>query len=862
MHMKYTELKKAAAWYAPAFNLERIFPRKQRATIKFLLGVCIALLLVFAFFAYVSGRVPGHAGSDIAFILAPYIHRSAGAAITMLYFWLILFMLDSFYYSYYFSGLDTVVAEDPHTLRMPVRSYERRISYELADIVYHAGPDITRGFLASPQGVEILLRSDVPLERVEQFLMHKQHDLSGEALEINPPTIDMPGTSSNVDLIAGSTIAQESAIPHERYMPGIADLAKAILAADKEFGDFLFSSGVKPEDYHAAAAWYERTLMLRKRRKRRWSRENLGRIPSIGRDWTYGRAYSLEKFATALYDLPVFHSADTSSPRGYDEMRQLEAVLARTREANAILVGPEGSGEMEIIARLGKEIEEGTILPALEHRQIMVFDGQGLVASAEEKGAFERALVKIFNDSIRAGNIIMAIPNLPGLMASARAIGSDVPSLLDPYLDSSALQVIATADPDAYYQTIEKNPTLAKRFEKIQIKGTDFEGAIRVLEDTADFYELRSPVIFTYPALKVIAESADRYFPSGVMPDKAIDLLVELMPHAEQSQDSIIDAKDVLVLVESKTGIPLGEVEGAERDTLLNLETILHDRVVGQDEAVQAIASSMRRSRTGVRNPDRPMGSFLFLGPTGVGKTETAKALADLFFGDEKAMLRLDMSEYTGPEALGKLIGSFDLGKAGTLATMLKEKPYGVLLIDEFEKTSSEVKDLFLQVLDEGVFSDMSGKRINARNVIIIATSNAGAQEIWNYFQKGEDVTVHKDEFVDAIIKNGLFKPELLNRFDGVIIFHPLDPESLAKIARLMLARLAKRLREKGIDFVVSDALVSHVVTYGADPEFGARPMNRAIQEEIEQLVAEKMIRGEAHVGSRIELTEADLAKK
>ncbi|MCX6713552.1 MAG: AAA family ATPase, partial [Candidatus Vogelbacteria bacterium] len=261
---------------------------------------------------------------------------------------------------------------------------------------------------------------------------------------------------------------------------------------------------------------------------------------------------------------------------------------------------------------------------------------------------------------------------------------------------------------------------------------------------------------------------------------------------------------------------------------------------------------AIRRSRTGIRNPKRPIGSFLFLGTTGVGKTETSKALAEVFFGGEKDLLRLDMSEYQGTDALAKLIGSFGESQAGVLSNLMREHPYGVLLLDEFEKSSKEILNLFLQIFDEGFFSDMSGKKVNVRNLIFIATSNAGADLIWQAIREGQKPEAAK--IIDSLVSQGVYKPELLNRFDAVVVFNPLTPENLAQIARLLLAKLAKRLAEQGIELAISDYAVKTVATLGANEVFGARPMIRFIQDNVEQPIADKIIKGEITHGFHVDL--------
>ena len=343
------------------------------------------------------------------------------------------------------------------------------------------------------------------------------------------------------------------------------------------------------------------------------------------------------------------------------------------------------------------------------------------------------------------------------------------------------------------------------------------------------------------------------------MPDKAIELLTQVATHAKQKDAVIITADFVYQVVSDITGVPAGPIQAEERDLLLNLEDRLHKQVIGQERALDAIARTMRRARAGIQSSEKPIGSFLFLGPTGVGKTETAKALANIFFGGEGNLQRLDMSEFSGSDGLVRLIG--DGEKSGTLADMLREHPYCVLLLDEFEKATRSVHDLFLQILDEGKFTDARGTKVNARNCIVIATSNAGSQLIIRTVQQREELSHLTQSIIDNIIKDGVFRPELVNRFDNTIIFEPLTIDQQGQVASLMLGGLYNRIKERGYELQVSKDLLDILVEKGYSPEFGARPMQRVLQDVVEEKVAERIISGQAQRGDTIMLSRSDFTE-
>ncbi|MES2437147.1 MAG: AAA family ATPase [Patescibacteria group bacterium] len=798
--------------YYPALFLEQVIPHRLQDRVRRIAWIVTGALFIALLSVYsLAGISPEYSG---------LLNVIYGLFFVALPFWMVIISLQAFYYSFYFKAVPDKNEKRP----MPV------MPFELANILFYSTQeDITESFLRTVEGQLIMRRAGISSEEVQEFVISRK----------NIPD--------------GSTFS----IPNQDHV-GVVDYTQAIYAFDKEFADFLFTKSIQQKDFSAISQWVVEREVEAKKKKRWWSRNILGRIPGIGKNWSYGQTFYLDEYAM---ELPVIDitNYEIHETYGSKELEELESILIKGKGANAFLVGNDREGQLEIIARLKYMMEEGLAFPELTHKRIIVFDAELLGAAAHSKSEFETKLMELMNEAQYAGNVILVIPDFASFMASGEALGADIVAVLDRYFTSSTIHMIGLVDTERYHSIIERNAALGQRFDKILIEQIDSLNTIRVLENEIIPLEAQFGVFFTFLSLVAIAESAERYFPDAILPDRAVDLLVELAPQIAGRTDGMVTREDVLALVKVKTGIPVGDVTPEEREKLLNLEGILHHRIIGQDIAVDAIANAVRRARSGINNPNRPLASFLFLGPTGVGKTETTKALAEVFFGAEAKIERLDMSEYTSSESLSKLIGSFDSGKAGVLSTMLREHPYGVLLLDEFEKTTPDVMNLFLQILDEGMFSDMSGKKINARNLLIIATSNAGSDLIWEAVKHGDDLNHAKDIIIDSIIKASIMKPELINRFDGVIVFHPLQNEHLEKIARLQLEKLKKRLAERGINLVVTDDLVKYVMSYGVDPKFGARPMNRAIQDKVEQLIAERMIRGGMRPGAAIELYQQDL---
>lgn len=845
-----------------AIVLDSVLPLRLRRMISILTGLILLSYVAFMLFPFVQSKLihgvslpgnlsPALSGKTIVVLEAdkvlvpleaklpvgvpfvggitvPFTAKSKagnGIFFIALALWLSMKMLQYYRRSYYYhvEGLlerGQAGAQTPYTTP----------NYEVCDVYYNVGRngDLLKSYCTSSYGRSIMRRSGIADQTIDEYLAQRTHVINYNEIESEL---------------------------HNVFT--LLDLSKVLIEKDPDFYQFLFELGIRDRELVGAAEWVERMIKRQKQKERWWGKVALGQSTSFGAELAYGSAYVLGKYSEDLSKKAIGGGSNFRFVYGNEQIRQLEVVLARGKEANAILVGEDGSGKMDVVLDFARDIMNGYINPALKHKRVMTFNTKSFIANMRSKQELETALIKLMNDAVKAGNIILVIEDLPGFIQSGLALDSDVMALIDPYLSGTAIQVIATADNARYHQFIEPNNAIMQRFEKVVLTEPAEESLIRILEEVAENTERRNPIYFTYPSITEIIRSAQNYFTDGIMPDKAIDLLVELTPSMLARGGHLVKKLDVLQFVREKTNIPVGNITEDERERLQNLENLMHDLVIGQEQALDVIANAMRRSRAGVRNTNRPIGTFLFLGPTGVGKTETAKALATVFFGNENAMSRLDMSEYQGEDGLDRMIGGMD-GTLGALSVMLKEQPYGVVLLDEFEKTNPKVLDLFLQILDEGVFHDAQGRQVNGRNTIFIATSNAGAGEIRAAMKAGIELETVKKEIIDKIIAEGKIKPELFNRFDGIILFHHLRKEDYEKIAVLMLQKLQKRLREKSINLIINDAVKDAVIFHGVDPDFGARPMARAIQEVVEQKVAEKIIGGDLTQGASLEFTYDD----
>ncbi len=798
-----------------AVVLEYVFPKKQR--VRDAIG--IEIVLVFSLAVLLFDKAHGFFSRSVVNIPSDVVLSIFLIALSLL---IIIKILNAYFNSYYFfveGLLERGKTGAQTSFTTP--------NYEVCSIYYGTEKgDVLKSFSGSLYGRQIFARIGMSSKPVEQFLSKRVATLSYDGNEV--------GLSRTFTLL---------------------ELASFLIRNDQEFARFLFENDVREEEFLGATEWIERSIKEKKQRSYFWGKNALAKISPIGSNFAYGGAYLLGSYSEDISEKIKTGNVDFHFVYGNEEIKQLETILSRGNEANAILVGEDGVGVMEVIYDFARDITNDYTNPALKQKRVLSLNTNVLLAEMSSKQDLEVTLLKIMNDAVSAGNVILVVENLPKFINGCGLIGSDVMALIDPYLAHDLIQFIGTANTTEFHQIIEPNTAVMKRFEKIRLNEPAEKPLLRMMERLAEKSENIYPVYFTYQAIKEIIYSAQNYFDNAVMPDKAVDLLTEITSAKVNLHKFIITKSDVLALVSQKTNIPLGAINNDERERLENLEDNMKKLVVGQEEAIVVIANAMRRSRAGVRNPNRPIGSFLFLGPTGVGKTETAKAFATVFFGNERAMSRLDMSEYQGEDGLARMIGA-----NGALSIILKTEPYGVVLLDEFEKAHSNVRDLFLQLLDEGVIHNTDGRKINGRNSIFIATSNAGSTEIRDAMKNGINLEDVKKGIIDNVITSGNMRPELINRFDGIVLFHALKEEDYRKIATIMLNKLKKRVYEKNIDLVVNDALVDVVMKHGIDPDFGARPMVRAIQDIIEQKIASKIISGDLGAGSTILFTKEDFA--
>jgi len=631
---------------------------------------------------------------------------------------------------------------------------------------------------------------------------------------------------------------------------------------------------------------------------------------------------TLDSLARDLTQIAREGSLDPVIGRSKEIQRVIE-VLSRRTKNNPVLIGEPGVGKTAIAEGLAQQIVNNEVPEILRNKRVMTLDMGTVVAGTKYRGEFEDRLKKVMDEIRQAGNIILFIDELHTLIGAGGAEGAiDASNILKPSLARGELQCIGATTLDEYRKYIEKDAALERRFQPIMVDEPTVEESIQILKGLRDRYEAHHRVAITDEAIEAAVKLSDRYITDRFLPDKAIDLideagskvrlrsfttppnlkelemrLVEIRKEKDAAvqgqefekaaslrdmeqrlreeleetkkswkekqgkENSQVTVEDIANVVSSWTGIPVSKLAEAETEKLLKLEDILHSRVIGQEEAINAVAKAVRRARAGLKDPKRPIGSFIFLGPTGVGKTELARALAEAMFGDEDSMIRIDMSEYMEKHSTSRLVGSppgyvgYDEG--GQLTEKVRRKPYSVILLDEIEKAHPDVFNILLQVLEDGRLTDSKGRTVDFRNTILIMTSNVGAESLkrnkyvgFNLQDSKQDYKDMKDKVLDELKK--AFRPEFLNRIDEIIVFHALEKSHLQNIVSLLTETLVKRMKDQNIELILTDKAKEKIAEIGYEPDYGARPLRRAIQKHIEDLLSEELLKGNIAPGNRV----------
>ncbi|MBU1119166.1 ATP-dependent Clp protease ATP-binding subunit [Patescibacteria group bacterium] len=644
----------------------------------------------------------------------------------------------------------------------------------------------------------------------------------------------------------------------------VSDILAALSEIEPFMQELLFSRNIKVEDVLNIVYWQTTNEIYDQEKK--FDPDNPKLTGGIGKDWSMGYALALNQFAYDMTEIVARQQTPIHLIGRSRETQEMEKILVRASKHNVLLVGPSGVGKSSIALNFARRVLYGQTYPALANRKIMQLNIDYILAGAETPGAIIERLSAVLNDAVRAGNIVLYMNNIQSLFAGGGSkVGAvDASDVLIPYLENPELYFVATTTTSAYHQYIESKTGVADKFERIDVEEPDYSATIRILEDILHWLEPAYKVTVTYNALQKIVELSDRFIYNKYFPEKAIDLLNELVVFVKSQGRDIIFPEDVEQTIQMKTKVPIGEGETVEKERLLNLEDYLHKRVIGQNTAINAVANALRRARAGIRSGHKPIGSFLFLGPTGVGKTETSKALADSYFGSEDKMIRFDMSEYQDISGLHRLLGAPpgtpQAESGGQLTNAVRDNPFSLILFDEIEKAEPNILNIFLQLLDEGWVTDSLGRKVKFNNSIIIATSNAGAEYLRQLIQEGTPEDEIRDKLLNYLQEQHLFRPEFLNRFTAVVNFNPLTTDQIVTITHMMVEKLISRLdEEKGIFLTVTEPAVQKLAELGYDPQLGARPIQRVLQEKVENFLAKKMLSEEIKRGSSLTFDVDDI---
>ena len=624
-----------------------------------------------------------------------------------------------------------------------------------------------------------------------------------------------------------------------RRSVGLIELFLLAFNADRELQQVFDAAGFPAKHVAQVAEWIRMQERLKEEHDRFVSLAAMKPNTAMNRSMTARRTVFLDRFAEDL-TLAARNGYIGPSVGREQEMEELLRGIESGRRS-VVLVGESGSGKMSLVESLARRMVEEDVPPELFDRRLMLLQLPQLLAGGDPAQASER-LLYLLQEVAMSGNVILVIPGIEALVGEGGA-ALDLAETFAAELDKGYFIAIGTTTPRAWTTYLERR-TLGSKLVRVNVPDLDVDHTIQVLMLQSGYIEFQNKVFFSYGALEKTATLAARYLTDGHLPESAIAIAREaaVLARKTRGERGFVLPEDVASIVHDKTNIPVEAVTQDESQKLLDLEAHLHGRVIGQEDAVTAVASAMRRARAGVREGRRPIANFLFMGPTGVGKTELAKALGAEYFGSEQAMVRLDMSEYQDRSSVNRIIGAPGDERGGGLTEAVRKNPFTIVLLDELEKAHPDILTLFLQVMDDGRLTDGVGRTVDFTNTVVIATSNAGTAFIQEQVQQGVSIEQIKTALLERELK-GIFRPEFLNRFDGVIVFKPLTLDDVTQIAWLLIGGVSKRLEAQGIGFRADDAAVEELAKVGFDPVFGARPLRRAIQERVDNGLADLLLR-------------------
>jgi len=605
-------------------------------------------------------------------------------------------------------------------------------------------------------------------------------------------------------------------------------------------------------DPAAGATWYlhlDRLIAEYKKPKK---------TGGIARDWSFGYTPLLSRFGTNISEQVAYDGRPNTALESHqDAVDALLQIFGSSGRQNAALVGPLGSGKTSIINAFAEKLlpADSGLSNRLKFHQVISLDSAALISAASGRGQLEQLVNDLLVEAYKAKNIILCLDDAQ--LFFEEGVGSvDLSNLLLPILEGGGLRIILTMNEQRWLQISQRQPALATAMNRINVASASYQETMAVLQDQLITFEFQRKVMYMYQSLKEAYRLSERYLYDQAQPGKALRLLEAAAGYAD---GGAVTASSVQNAIEKTQGVKVGASAGQEeKDKLLNLEQLIHERMINQTRAVGVVSDALRRARAGVRNEGKPIGTFLFLGPTGVGKTELAKSLAAVYFGGEDHMIRLDMNEFVSPDDVRRLIAD-GADDPNSLSAQVMKQPFSVILLDELEKAHDTVLTTLLQVLDEGILRDIKGRQISFRDAIFIATSNAGADLIRHHIEQGEELEQFESALTDELINSGQFRPEFLNRFDEIVLFRPLKPEELKQVVDLIIVGINKTLAPQKISIVIDEALKDWLVATGNDPRLGARPMRRIVQRVIENTMARRMLAGEVQPGQAVTLTMADV---